>query len=154
MKIHTLLTAFLMFFTVFSWSGQALAEDPIYTGILSSTAIKGYDTVSYFVGNGEPVKGSEEFKTEWRGADWLFSSQENLDMFKADPEKYAPQYGGYCAWAAAHGTLAKGDPLIYTFDDGKIYLNYDKKINEQWLPRKDELILAADKQYPDLVDLN
>lgn len=153
MNKHTLFAAFLAVFTIFIWTGQALADDPIYTGTFSNKALKGYDIVSYFTGDGFPVKGDEEFQTEWRGADWLFSSQENLNKFKASPEKYAPQYGGYCAWATAKGSLAKGDPLVYTLDNGKLYLNYDESINEDWLPRKAELIPVADEKYPDLVDL-
>ena len=134
--------------------GQALADKPIYTGALSNLAVGGYDAISYFEGDGVPVKGSKKFKTSWKGADWHFSSQENLDKFLASPEKYAPQYGGYCAWAAAHGTLAKGDPKTYTLLDGKLYLNYDKSINDGWLPRKEELIKKADMKFPDLVSQN
>ena len=153
MKKSITLSAFLAILTIFGFGGQALADDPIYTGTFSSNAVKGYDTVSYFMGDGVPVKGSEEFQTKWRGANWQFSSEENLNKFKANPEKYAPQYGGYCAWAAAHGTLAKGDPKVYTLEDGKLYLNYDKSIHEGWLPRKAELIAVADEKYPELVDL-
>ena len=132
----------------------ALADDPIYTGRFGNVAIKGYDTVSYFQGNGQPVKGSDDFQTEWRGAKWKFASQANLEAFKAAPEKYAPQYGGYCAWATAHGSLAKGDPLVYTLKDDKVYLNYNKSIHKKWEPRKEELISQGDEEYPDLVDLN
>ncbi len=139
---------------LFGLSGQAFASDPIYTGTFSNKALKGYDAVSYFQGDGKPLKGSKEFQTEWRGADWYFVSKENLEAFKTNPEQYAPQYGGYCAWATAHDTLAKGDPLIYTLLDGKLYLNYDKKIDGNWQPRKAELIKEADAKYPDLVDLN
>ena len=138
-----------------SWLGladAALAGDPIYTGTFSNSAVKGYDTVSYFQGDGVPVKGSEEFQTQWRGANWYFSSQKNLDAFKADPKKYAPQYGGYCAWAVAHDTLAKGDPTVYNIVDGKLYLNYDQSINSSWTPRKEELIIQADTIYPNLVE--
>jgi YHS domain-containing protein len=131
---------------------HAWADAPIYTGTFTNSALKGYDAVSYFKGTGVPAKGSDAFKTSWRGADWLFSSQANLDAFKADPDRYAPQYGGYCAWAAAQGSLAKGDPTVYTLLNGKLYLNYNKKINNDWFPRKEELISIADKKYPDLVD--
>lgn len=153
MKHNILLAAFLAVFALFGFSAQAQASDPIYTGTFSNTAIKGYDTVSYFQGDGVPVKGSQDFKTDWRGATWLFSSQDNLNAFKDSPEKYAPQYGGYCAWAAAHGSLAKGDPAVYTLIDGKLYLNYDKSIHQKWLPRTDELIPRADKEYPELVEI-
>lgn len=146
---------FLVFVGVFTFgAAQAQAASPIYTGTFGNTAVKGYDTVSYFQGDGVPVKGSKEFKTEWQGATWLFSSQDNLDAFTSSPEKYAPQYGGYCAWATSQGSLAKGDPLVYTVENGKLYLNYDNSINEKWYPNRAELIPAADQKYPTLVDLN
>ena len=79
------------------------AKDAVNTkGFGNSAAIKGYDTVAYFT-ESKPVKGSEEFTTQWHGATWQFSSKENLELFKANPDKYAPQYGGYCAWAMADG---------------------------------------------------
>lgn len=147
------LFAFVAVIGFFGVNTHAYADAPIYTGTFSNNAVKGYDTVSYFQGDGVPVKGSDAFQTEWRGAKWLFSTQENLDAFKADPEKYAPQYGGYCAWATAHGSLAKGDPKVYTLVDGKLYLNYDKSIHKKWLPRNAELIPVADEKYPTLADL-
>lgn len=142
-----------IFFAVFSISRPALADDIIYTGLLSNVALKGYDTVTYFQGDGVPQKGAKDFKTKWNGANWYFISEANLKAFESEPTKYAPQYGGYCAWAAAHGTLAKGDPKVYTLKDGKVYLNFDKSIDALWSPRKDELIPKADEQYPELVDL-
>lgn len=143
-----LASAFLAFFTLVS---PAHAADPIYTGTFNNKAVGGYDTVAYHKA-GKPVKGSKDFKTEYKGAEWFFASQENLDLFKADPAKYAPQYGGYCAWAAAHDTLAKGDPEHWHIEDGKLYLNFNKKINDQWLPRRAELIPVADEAFPDLLE--
>jgi len=134
-------------------SSAAFADDPVYTGVFSDKAVKGYDTVSYFQRDGVPVKGTKEHQTEWRGAKWLFSSAANLALFTADPEQYAPQYGGYCAWALGHGSLAKGDPKVYHLHDGKLYLNYDHGIQKKWLPRKDKLIIKADTEYPARVDL-
>ncbi len=133
--------------------GQAAhAADPIYTGTFSSKAVGGYDTVSYFQPSG-PVKGTKEFSTKWRGAKWLFASEANLQAFQADPERYAPQYGGYCAWAVAHDSLVKGDPKIWHIDNGKLYLNYDQSIADKWLPRKAELIGTANGIYPNKVDI-
>lgn len=137
---------------VFFMAIQAFANSPIYTSKFNNKALNGYDAVSYFTGDGQPVKGSKIFKTFWRDTNWLFSSQKNLDVFKADPEKYAPQYGGYCAWAIAHGGLAKGDPNVYHLKDGKIYLNYDESIQEKWLQHKDELIISANEKYSGLVE--
>ncbi|MEL7538934.1 MAG: YHS domain-containing (seleno)protein [Pseudomonadota bacterium] len=130
---------------------EALADkDPIYTGVFSSTALKGYDTVAYFT-EGKPVKGNSQFKTEWNGAEWLFSSQANLDMFKADPEAYAPQYGGYCAWAVSQGNTASADPKIWAVVDGKLYVNYNKKIGRRWEADRDNFITLADSNWPSVL---
>ncbi|MCC4798331.1 YHS domain protein [Enterovibrio norvegicus] len=113
------------------FSSFAIASDDIYTGFFSNKAVSGYDTVSFHDGN--PVEGKSSFKTEYKGADWLFSSQANLDKFLADPDKYAPQYGGYCAWAIAEkDDLAPGDPDHWKVVDGKLYLNYDNDIQNKW----------------------
>ena len=147
-KLFTIASLFALFFTV-----SANAEDPIYTGFFSSEAISGYDTVSYFTG-GEPVKGKDEFKTKWRGATWKFSSAENLAAFEASPEKYAPQYGGYCAWAIADGNFAEGNPKIWAIENGKLYLNYNDTVRGRWDEDRADFITRGDEQYPALVDLN
>lgn len=146
------LFAFALVLLLVGAFGHAQASDPIYTSFFSNSAVGGYDVVTYFQDDGVPKKGKETLKYEWQGANWYFSSQQNLDAFKQNPEKYAPQYGGYCAWAAAHDSLAKGDPQIYTLHDGKLYLNYDKEINEKWLAQKSEFIEKADQIYPTLVE--
>ncbi|NNC99250.1 MAG: YHS domain-containing protein [Gammaproteobacteria bacterium] len=127
-----------------------LAVDPTYTSLFSSHAIKGYDTVAYFR-EGKPVKGEEQFSTKYNQATWLFASQENLDLFLGEPEKYAPQYGGYCAYAVARNTTASIEPELFTIVDGKLYLNYSKKINTKWLADKARFIGEADKNWPGLL---
>ncbi len=107
-------------------------EDPIYTGLFSNTGAGGYDPVSYFQA-GQPVKGSDEYTTEYKGATWRFANAENLKLFQADPMRYTPVYGGYCAWAVSHGKLAKGDPLQWSIVDGKLYLNYNETFKKRWL---------------------
>jgi YHS domain-containing protein len=82
-----------------SLSGSAMAIDPVYTDYFNDNAISGYDAVAYFT-QGKPVTGSDEFTFDYMCATWRFSSQENLDMFIAEPAAYSPQYGGYCAYAA------------------------------------------------------
>lgn len=154
MKYFPRLPLSALFCICIAISTNVSAKDPVYTSFLSNKAIQGYDSVSYFQGDGIPVEGSDDFQTEWRGATWYFSSAENLQAFQSQPEKYAPQYGGYCAWAAAHDSLAKGDPLIYEIVGDKLYLNYNERIGYQWSPRKEELIPVADEKYPELVDLN
>lgn len=131
-------------------SSVALALDPIYTSFFSNVAIKGYDTVAYFTEN-KAVKGSKDFVTEHKGATWHFSSQENLDLFLSEPEKYEPQYGGYCAYAVAQNTTASIKPELFTIVDDKLYLNYNTKINDQWQSNKEEFIQQADANWPALL---
>lgn len=129
----------------------AKAADPVYKGSFSDKAVSGYDTVAYFK-EGKPVKGSPQFKTQYKGATWLFSSQENLDAFKASPEKYAPQYGGYCAYAvAAKNDLVSADPEAWKIVDGKLYLNYDKDIQADWVAKQSEYIKQGNANWPNLV---
>lgn len=149
---HLLAILTLPLVLVFSPGQTAYAaKDPVYTALFSSNAAGGYDVTAYFSEN-KAVEGSKKYSTEYNGARWLFASQENLDRFLADPEKYAPQYGGYCAWAAAQGQTAKGDPEHWSIHDGKLYLNYDAEIKQQWLSDKVNLISEADKHWPTLLD--
>ena len=149
--MNIILTSFITMCAAALFSVTSYAADPIYTGLFSKKAVGGYDTVSYFSGNA-PVKGSEEFQTQWRGAKWYFSSKENLDAFTANPVQYAPQYGGYCAWAvAAKKDLVKGDPNVYTLYNNKLYLNYNADVHKNWETQKDQFILQADTTYPTLI---
>lgn len=126
----------------------ALAKDaPIYTGTFSRTAVDGYDTVAYFTQN-RPVKGDKRFVFEWKGAEWRFSSAENRDRFAATPEQYAPQYGGYCAWAVSQGYTASGDPAYWKLVDGKLYLNYDAEVQQKWERDIPGFIGKADRNWP------
>lgn len=132
--------------------GAVNAEEPIYTGLFNDRAVSGYDTVEYFK-SGTPTKGKKAFKLEHMGAEWRFASQENLEAFKADPQKYMPQYGGYCAWAMARGYTASGDPKQWKIVDGKLYLNYDAKVKATWEENIPHFISEADKRYPTIVEL-
>lgn len=127
------------------------AKAEIYTGLFSNTAAGGYDVVAYFK-DGAPVKGTKEFNTDWKGAEWRFASAENLADFKADPDAFAPQYGGYCAWAAAQGYTAPGDPQIWTLHNDKLYLNYSAKVQADWLKDIDGFIAKADENWPGILE--
>jgi len=129
---------------------QAHALDPTYTSLFSNKAIKGYDTVAYFT-EGKPVEGKSDFSTDYNEATWLFASQQHLDLFLANPEKYAPQYGGYCAYAVSKGQTASIRPELFTIHDGKLYLNYNESINERWLENKESFISDADEHWPELL---
>lgn len=137
-KLPTILLFLFIGATAFSQDHKA----PIYT--VSGKAIKGYDPVAYFT-LGKPVKGSENYSYIWKGSRWYFSSKKHLDLFKADAEKYAPEYGGYCAWAMKDGDKVKTDPYhAWTIYNGKLYLNYSKNIAEKWSKNKDGYIKQAD----------
>jgi YHS domain-containing protein len=136
MKPARLLFALAALATPLALAVPALAEGGVYiSGRGAKAAVGGYDTVSYFRGNGAPVKGSATYKVNWRGADWYFANATNAATFKANPGAFAPQYGGHCAWAIAQGYLAPGDPTAYDIVGGKLYLNYDQGIRAKW--RKD-----------------
>ncbi|MGH7601213.1 MAG: YHS domain-containing (seleno)protein [bacterium] len=111
--------------------------------------IKGYDPVAYFT-TGKPIKGQKDFEHQWMGATFRFSSKENLGLFKKAPEKYAPQYGGYCAYAVSQGYTAPVDPQAWDIVSGKLYLNYSKSVQKKWREKRDEYIAAADKNWPGL----
>ncbi|MCI0691339.1 YHS domain-containing protein [candidate division KSB1 bacterium] len=111
--------------------------------------IKGYDPVAYFIA-GKPVKGRKDFAHQWMGATFRFSSKENLELFKKAPEKYAPQYGGYCSYAVSQGYTAPVDPEAWAIVNGKLYLNYSKSVQKKWREKRDEYIAAADKNWPEL----
>lgn len=113
-------------------------------------AIKGYDPVAYFE-KSMPVMGKPEFSHTWQNATWQFSNAEYLNEFKASPEKYAPQYGGYCAMGvAAADKLLPGDPAAWKIVEGKLYLNSDSKIQEAWLKDVPNHIATADQKWPTL----
>jgi YHS domain-containing protein len=116
----------------------------------SEVAIKGYDVVAYS-SEGAPIEGIANFSHRWMDAEWRFSSQENLDLFKKNPEEYAPQYGGYCAWAVSQGYTAPVDPEAWKIVEGKLYLNYNAKIRKKWLKNQNELIEKADENWPGIV---
>ena len=110
-------------------------------------AIKGYDAVAFFV-QGRPVAGTNSFSYSWKGAEWFFSSKDNLESFSSDPEKYAPQYGGYCAYGTANGHKAPTETDTWTIVDKKLYFNYSSKVKEMWLKNQKALIEKANKNWP------
>lgn len=125
-------------------------KEPVYTARFSDLAVEGYDVTSFF--EGTPVRGSAQFEHEHLGAVWRFTSAANRQKFIDDPEKYSPQYGGYCAWAAAQGYTAKGDPEHYSVVDGKLYLNFNASVHKRWLGDVPGFIQAANDNWPALLD--
>ena len=106
-------------------------------------AIRGYDPVAFFT-VGKPVRGKERFSYHWKDATWLFSSKANLDSFSNNPEKYAPQYGGYCAYGCSQGHNSPTDVNTFTIVDHKLYFNYNKEVQAMWLKDQSLLIKQAD----------
>jgi YHS domain-containing protein len=112
-------------------------------------ALRGYDPVAYFK-EGKPVEGKKEFTHTWNGAEWHFSSLQNKEDFVASPEKFAPQYGGYCAYGLSKGYKASTDPQAWTIVEDKLYLNYSKEVQQTWNKSQKEFIEKADKNWPEV----
>jgi YHS domain-containing protein len=113
-------------------SSFAFAADIDMNADANDLAIKGYDPVSYFTMSA-PKMGSTNYTATYKGGIYQFSSAENRDMFKASPAKYAPQYGGYCAFGVAMEKKFDTDPLAWKIVDNKLYLNLNKDVQKKWL---------------------
>jgi YHS domain-containing protein len=141
MKTRVLLAAAL-----FAVVAPALAQKAaIYTSW--GAAIRGYDPVAFFT-EGKPVEGSRQFTHKWKGATWRFASAQNRDTFAAAPEKYAPQYGGYCAYGVANGYTVSTVPEAWSVVGGKLYLNYSLGVRADWLKDTSGYIRQADGNWP------
>ncbi len=139
--------SFIAFLLVLPVSAAALS--PVYSTLLGG-AIRGYDPVAYFTEK-KPVEGKKTFSHKWKGATWYFKSEKNRDLFRMDPEKYAPQYGGYCAYAVSQGYTAGIVPEAWKIVDGKLYLNYSKGVQRAWEQDIPGHIASADKNWPKLL---
>ncbi|MEZ4772283.1 MAG: YHS domain-containing (seleno)protein [Bacteroidia bacterium] len=137
------LTAFFIL-AILSYGCSQKSDSEVFS--TKEGAIKGYDPVAYFT-EAKPVKGSETYSFEWNGAIWRFSSAENLATFQANPEKYAPQYGGYCAYGVADGHKAPISPDAFTILDGKLYLNYNQQVQDRWNKDQKEYINTANEKW-------
>jgi YHS domain-containing protein len=115
----------------------------------SRGAISGYDAVSFFTEQ-KPVKGKKEFSIKWKDATWYFSSEENKKAFVSDPEKYAPQFGGYCAYGVSQNHKSPTEIDTWTMVDGKLYFNYNNEVKQLWLKDQSNLIQLANKNWPTL----
>ncbi|MGR3434516.1 MAG: YHS domain-containing (seleno)protein [Shimia sp.] len=124
------------------------AEPPVFTR--GGLAISGYDPVAYFT-EGRPVEGSVAFAAEHEGATFHFASADNRDAFLADTAKFAPQYGGYCAYAVSRGYTAKTEPDAWSIVDDRLYLNFDKSVRALWAVAKRRNIEKADANWPSVL---
>ncbi len=126
-------------------AGPAIAQEEIFSK--SNAAIQGYDPVAYFK-DSKPVKGKNEFSYVWKGATWNFVNSQNLNEFKSNPEAFAPQYGGYCAYGVADGHKATTSPDAWTIVEGKLYLNYNKEVQALWKKDQNKYIKVANNRWP------
>ena len=147
--MRSIAQATALLFAVIVFVTPAHAVDPVFN--VDGKAIRGYDPVAYFTQE-KAVPGSGDQTFEYQGTTWQFSSAENRELFAADPEKYAPAYGGYCAWAVANNYTASIDPDAWSIRDGKLYLNYSKVVRARWALDKSGNIAAADRNWPGLRD--
>lgn len=155
MKRNTKILAALAFVvggTLSTLPSAAFAAKPaIYTSAFSKIAADGYDVVAYFTDK-KPVKGAPGFATEYKGATFQFANAANLAKFKASPAAYAPQYGGYCAWAVSQGYTAKGDPRFWKVVDGKLYLNYNGDVQTKWNKDISGFIRSGNANWPTVLN--
>ena len=110
-------------------------------------AIQGYDPVAFFK-ESKPVPGQREFSHSWNAATWYFSSKENMDTFIADPVRYAPQFGGWCAYGTASGHKSPTQPETWTIVNDKLYFNYNPSVQKLWNKNQNGLIEQANKNWP------
>ncbi|MFC3120868.1 YHS domain-containing (seleno)protein [Agaribacter flavus] len=113
------------------------------------TAIKGYDPVAYFT-ESKPVQGDKQFSAEHNGAVYYFASAKHQSLFKGNPDKYAPQYGGYCAFGVSKEKKFDTDPTAWAIVDDKLYLNLNAKVQSRWVLNKEELISDANDIWTDI----
>jgi len=131
---------------LFAALGTAAAGE-INASTFGKVAIEGTDPVAYFT-EGHAVEGKKAHAVEWRGAVWRFSSEANRKAFEAEPARYAPQYGGYCAWAVSRGYSASIDPKAWRIVDDKLYLNYSKNVQKDWQQDIVGNIAKGDANWP------
>ena len=130
---------------------NSAGKPEIYTGLVDGVGAGGYDVVAYFTDN-KAEKGDPAITATWKGATWRFVSAANRDLFNADPDRYTPQFGGYCAYAVAQGGTAKGDPEQWTVVNDKLYLNYDAGVKQRWEKDRANYITKAEENWPKVIE--
>ena len=114
-------------------------------------AINGYDPVAYFT-DGKPVEGDPSITSDWMGSKIQFANAEHKAMFDADPEKFGPKYGGYCAYAVSKGYTATTDPGAWAIFEDRLYLNYSKSVRALWSLNKGGHVRSANANWPGVLD--
>ncbi len=144
MKTPLLALAALLFAATV-WAGKP----PVFA--TAEGALRGYDPVAYFT-ESKPVPGSDRYAFEWQGQTFKFASPKHRSLFVANPEKYAPQYGGYCAYAVSEGYTASTVPDAWRIVDGKLYLNYSASVQKVWSKDIPDRIRAANRNWPGVLE--
>ena len=149
--MRSLILAFSVALASFAAAPAAFADEPpVYTGLIGNVGVSGYDVVSYFT-DGRPVRGATQFRTTHQGVEYRFASAEHLSAFQANPARYLPQYGGYCAWAVSQGYTASANPNNWRIVDGKLYLNYNTEIQRRWEQNIPSFIQSANANWPSVL---
>ena len=143
--------ALLITLTGIASGSDAVSTSNGLTAAGGPLAIHGFDAVSYFEG-GTPRRGLAEFSTQHDGAVYRFSSKENLRTFVRDPEKYAPQFGGFCAYGTSVGKKFDGDPEVYRIVNDRLYFNLNPEIKRTWEKSLSKNIAKAEKNWPKIKD--
>lgn len=148
MKLSTIAKS-IAFAAAIASSSFAFAAQIDMNADANDIAIKGYDTVSYFTA-GSPVKGSSHYTATYKGAIYQFANAENRDLFRSAPERYAPQFGGYCAMGVALEKKLDTDPMAYKIVDGKLYLNLNAAVQKKWLTDINGYVDTAEDNWIDI----
>jgi YHS domain-containing protein len=125
-------------------------KSPVYA--TNGIALGGYDAVAFFT-QSKPVKGSASYSYSWEGVNWLFADKADLESFKKSPMKFAPAYGGYCAYGTSEGHKAPTHADTWTIVNNKLYFNYNRKVKEMWLKNQSALIDSANRKWPLIMDM-
>jgi len=134
-----------------TWA-RAESYGPVNTlGSTDGIAIRGFDPVAYFR-DGGPRQGKPEFSVRYQGATWRFASAEHKALFEADPMRYMPAYGGFCAYGTSRGYLVKIEPEAWSIVDGKLYLNYDVDVRQTWLRDTKKYLARSEAGWPRLTE--
>ena len=129
------------------------AAEPMINATADDVAINGYDTVAYFT-DGRATKGSAEYEVFWQDARWRFASAEHRRLFEAEPSRYAPQFGGWCAAGVANGEYYRVDAEVWAIVDGKLYLNYSREVRDRWMENSSERIAKAERVWAEQAKTN
>ncbi len=149
-RVRSLLGPVLWVATILSVAMSAVGPKPV-VNTRGGLAVRSYEAVSYFT-DGRAARGDSRFDFTWSGAVWRFVSGAHRDLCKAAPEQYAPRFGGYCAWAVAHGYLADGDPEAWTIVDGRLYLNYSRSVQQKWEKDIPRFIASGQASWPGVLN--